>query len=182
MKPLKRKIKRKVDADELGALLRTLADAVDGEADDADEELAGLLGGFSKLSLSVKRKAEEASVEIKVETESELAELKSEPESKPEPEGKPTYKKLKKRVNKTFKAIKETLAMDELPEASVIESFVSDSELMISYPGYGDENYGAYKKACKALKSAFDKKDIAKIKTRYEAIKQLQEACHSEYK
>jgi XXXCH domain-containing protein len=130
----------------------------------------------------LKRKSNNASLKIKVEAEvdpantskkaaahdgaegggqGEQASPESEVEKAKKKSKKANFKRLKKNMKKTFKAISEQVSASRLPERSDLDQFFADSEKMVSYPGYGDEYYPAYQRACQALKNAADRLDFA---------------------
>jgi XXXCH domain-containing protein len=188
MKMPKRKLKKKVKATELGSYMRSVADAIEGQSDNNHEELTGLFDDFSKASIELKRKSIKATIEIKVKTELEPM-VKTQKEA-PDPSYAPSpsqnnklkYKDLKKRMKKSFKAINEFVSGSRLPERSDLESFLNDSELMVSYPGNGDEHYPAFRKACQSLNNAFIRLDFASFKQQFEEIKTFYRDCHDRYK
>jgi XXXCH domain-containing protein len=54
--------------------------------------------------------------------------------------------------------------------------------MMVRYSGYGDEHYDAYTAACRRFADAFARADLAAVKDGYNALAQLKEACHRQYK
>jgi XXXCH domain-containing protein len=206
MKTPKRKLKTKFKIVELEAYFRTIADALEGKTDLEDKNLIGLFDNFSQATIRMKRKAKKISLDIKVDAEPlSSGETKDAavpgpaatpatetlpdaappepqaPETSPKPK-KLKYKDLKKRMKKSFKAIKESVSDSRLPERSDLVSFLNDSEQMVSYPGYGDAYYSEYQKACQALEDAAGRLDFATFKHQLEAVNKLQKECHNRYK
>ncbi len=68
--------------------------------------------------------------------------------------GRPSYKSLKKRMRSSFKALRRAVQAGAMPPPEAAASFLSDSLLMVEYPGYGDEHYEAYRQATEALRAA----------------------------
>jgi XXXCH domain-containing protein len=206
MKKLKRKLKMKVTIEALGAYIKSLADAIDGKLENDQKDLIGLFDNFSKATIKLSRKSQKATLEIKVELEPEpegqtnrsaLQRVEKKPapgnpqkEVPPEPKAdqagpnirKPKYKNLKKRMKKSFKDITQSISDSRLPARSDLDSFLYDSELMVSYPGHGDEYYTDYQKACQSLKNAYERLDFAGFKHEHGEIKKLMRDCHDRYK
>jgi len=93
-----------------------------------------------------------------------------------------SYSKLKKRMQIYFKAIRESVARGEMPSREIVSVFLSDSERMISYHGYGDEFYPAYAEICERLRLSFEQEDQAAIAAAVEELVQSKKSCHDRYK
>jgi XXXCH domain-containing protein len=52
---------------------------------------------------------------------------------------------------------------------------------MVSYPGYGDEYYESYIKACEAFKAAFESGDVAKMHETIDVLVHEKSRCHAKY-
>lgn len=92
------------------------------------------------------------------------------------------YDKLKKRMKKSFKAIVESVEQGEPLPAEAVESFVADSAVMVSFPGYGDQYYKEYMKAHKAFVAACGDGDPEAIREAVEALAYCKDRCHALYK
>jgi XXXCH domain-containing protein len=92
------------------------------------------------------------------------------------------YRPLKKRLKKTFKKIKGCLERNELPPHSLIDEFMAEASVMVSYPGFGDEHYQDFTEACVALKKASDAKDLGLFAERLTHISRLKKECHQRFK
>jgi XXXCH domain-containing protein len=203
MKTPKQKIEKKIELAQLGAFFREIADAIEGREAGSHQELKKLFNNYRKVSIEVKRKSKKASLRIKVEAEVEptnrskktaegdgaeigdqgeqtSSELKVEKSKKKTKKG--DFKRLKKNMKASFKAIREQVSASRLPERSDLDQFIRDSEQMLFFPGYGDEYYPAYQRACQALKDAADRLDFATFKHQLEEIKKLMQDCHDRYK
>ena len=95
--------------------------------------------------------------------------------------GKPKYKSLKKRMKKPWKMIRETLALGNLPDRALVEAFVKDSELMVTYPGKGDEFYGAYTVGLERFAAAYEAGDVQAAADAAQALERMKKACHDRY-
>jgi XXXCH domain-containing protein len=182
MKELELKSKHTFAATELGDFLRKLASALDGKADSGFTDLQDNLGDYSKLVLKIKRKNASVVMRLKARLpapETAPAAAAGDDSLKTD---KPKYKTLKKRMKSDFKALAESIALNEFPDARMVESFIADSELMTTYPGYGDDHYDVFRKALVEFAEAFEKRDIVLLDKRFLALKQLMAECHKLYK
>lgn len=93
-----------------------------------------------------------------------------------------SYASLKKRMQVYFKALRDSVARAEMPSREIVAVFLSDSEKMISYQGYGDEFYPAYAALCAKLHEAFDAENLAEIAAVVAELAQARKACHERYK
>jgi XXXCH domain-containing protein len=202
MKRNEKKFKRQMDRRQLAALLRQVADALEGRDATDLKPLDGAFKEFSKASLKIKQKADRLAVKIKVESPAlkPPAAASASPASDKAPadpfpllrmadsaglskeKAKPKYKDLKKQMKSSFKHIRESLAASQVPAPEIVESFLHDSKLMIGYPGYGDEHYQAYFEACSRFSAAYVTGDLAALKEHTEVLNQIKSDCHKQYK
>ena len=88
------------------------------------------------------------------------------------------YRPLKKRIKKTFKKIKGYVERNELPPRSLIDDFMAEAGIMVSYPGFGDAHYQNFSEACISLKEACDIKDFKLFAERLAKISLIKKECH----
>lgn len=93
-----------------------------------------------------------------------------------------SYSKLKKRMQVYFKAMRESVARAEMPSREIVSVFLSDSETMMTYSGYGDEFYPAYADLCVRLRTAFDEENLAETTSLVNEMAQAKKTCHARYK
>lgn len=177
-----RKTSFSITRQDLPAVLRRIADALeradaakgtdaptstpqDGETDPL---LAAGLGDFRKFKLSAKNDFGHMDVVLKVKTpDAAIAVADGTPltstdagtqrsGSPARSAGRPSYKSLKKRMRTSFKALRQAVQAGVMPPPHAAASFLSDSLLMVEYPGYGDEHYAAYRTATEALRTALE--------------------------
>lgn len=163
---------------ELPAVLRRIADALErGDAigepatavpeDEADPLLASGLGDFRKFKLNAKHAFGQMQVVLKVKTPGAAATAADADgptttgtgagaRHAVRAAGRPSYKSLKKRMRASFKALRQAVQAGVMPPPQAAASFLSDSLLMVEYPGYGDEHYAAYLAATEALRAALE--------------------------
>lgn len=160
---------------EVRTLVQELADKL-GLAEGLD------LGAVDKLRLSVKLGGGEGMAKLKVYFPKDNAPEGAEDNGMSPGDATLKYSKLKKRMKKDFAALAAALEADTLPEESVVQSFLGDSHLMVSYPGYGDEFYLEYIKATKAFTKAWEARDLEKLKAGWQALNECKKTCHEKYK
>ena len=169
---------------ELPAVLRRIADALErGDAiggsatampeDEADPLLASGLGDFRKFKLNAKHAFGQMQVVLKVKTPGAAATAADADGTTTgtgagarhavRAAGRPSYKSLKKRMRASFKALRQAVQAGVMPPPQAAASFLSDSLLMVEYPGYGDEHYAAYLAATEALHAALEAVDTGGI-------------------
>jgi XXXCH domain-containing protein len=167
-----------MDIRELPVFFRSLADALEKEG---DGEFTNI-DDFRKFKISGKNEFGQVTVKVKFKS---AGECDAADEAKECDEcrtaGTPKYKHLKKRMKGSFRLIFKTIHEGQTPPAEVVESFLADSELMIGYPGFGDEYYAQYATVCAAFKAAFASGDLARMGEAIDAISHEKSRCHAKY-
>lgn len=177
-----RKTSFSITRQELPAVLRRIANVLEQtdtsketdtptnapQGGETDPLLASGLGDFRKFKLSARHAFGHMDVVLKVKTpdaaiavadaaETLLTGTGTQYSAPPaRPAGRPSYKSLKKRMRTSFKALRQAVQAGVMPPPHAAASFLSDSLLMVEYPGYGDEHYGAYRAATEALRAALE--------------------------
>lgn len=190
MKAPECKIKKQLPSEELPTYLRSLADALENKNDHLPEELTDLPAPVAKIEIKGKGRSDAWELKLKI---------KGEPLVEPEPEKpaddaeigdgaatapKVKYKPLKKKMKSAFKEIGEALEANKLPEPETVNTFLADSDRMLTFRGqkYGEPHYLTYKSACRQLDDAYAAKNWEWFKSAYAALNQLMHDCHKEYK
>jgi XXXCH domain-containing protein len=192
MKSLEKKIKKSVPFGQLAGYLRHLADAIENKTDQLPAELIDLPEPIDKLEIKSKSRNGRWELKIKIKAESSV---ELQPSNDTVDDGRQTttaaaakpeagYKKLKKRMKNSFKAIGENLAVQNFPQPEVLNGFLADSEQMMSFTGakYGEEYYPAYRKGCRRLAEAYESKNPDAFNAAYAALDQMKKDCHKIYK
>jgi XXXCH domain-containing protein len=91
------------------------------------------------------------------------------------------YRPLKKMLKKNSRIISDCLVSQQLPPAVVMDDFMAQVKVMVSYPGFGDEYYAAFLVACEALYQAHKEKDPALFVEHFSVIISLKKQCHHRY-
>lgn len=174
----KTKIEKYIDEDQLPSFLRELADAIEQGgneeyacADDFKKFKVTAINEFGKVTVRAKFKA---AAECGPPPEL-LADIESDEPSLPR------YKDLKKRMQSSFKLITGMIHDNTLPTPAAMKSFLTDSETMVMYPGYGDEYYAEYTSTCDELKAAFQAEDLPKMKEAVIELAKQKGRCHAKY-
>lgn len=171
------KVIQYIEAGELPAYFRALADAIEtGE----DGEFA-CASDFKKFKITGKLEFGKVRLKTKFKSEQECVgeeALGLAAEDKPT---KPDYKTLKKRMRSSFKMLLKMVHDGQIPPQEAVDSFLEDSALMVTYAGYGDEYYDSYTQACDALKTAHAAGDIEKMHTAVDVLIHEKSRCHANY-
>lgn len=186
----KRKIEMTIAPDEAADFFKSLAQDLEGgslRVDDASISLEG----FKSISIGLKNTGEGLKVKVKVKIPAAPPAASGPAVAVPAgvgapagtaPEGRPRYSTLKKWMKKEFKAIREALALGQLPDPDLAESFVADSLLMCAYPGKGDEFYPAYAARAEAFGAAVAAGDLAAAQEAAAGLDAFKRDCHDRYK
>jgi XXXCH domain-containing protein len=104
--------------------------------------------------------------------------------SSPRPAGTrlPKYDDLKERMKSDWKKILSALEGGRLPAPDLMRAFVADSDLMVRYPGKGDEYYEEYAARVRDLDAAFAAGDVSGAGSAAAEVDRLYKACHDRYK
>ena len=126
--------------EDVPGFIMNLAAALKGDASDSEQvaELSESLDQFEKISMDIKKNDEDVTIKLKVEK------IKPPKDDDADEKERPKYKKLKKDMKKTFKAIGDCLDEKRLPEEDLVGQFFDQSERMTAYPDKGEEFYEEY--------------------------------------
>jgi XXXCH domain-containing protein len=171
------RLAQKLTPEEAASLLRDLASGLEGGA---TSDLP--LDDFTKLDLRIKREDDRLALKLKIKHKNEPAPLGDDPAAADTPPKKEKYKSLKKRLQKSYDAIRESLGENRLPISEVVDEFIRDSLSMATYPDMGEEFYDAYLRACDLFLAAFQAGDIEQLKLRCQEIHDIRRQAHDKYK
>ncbi len=181
------KLKKQMASKAVADFLRELAEASETESNGAivSGELADMIRDYNKVTVTIKRKSDQATIKVKVKKQNSNASLGPDmpaPQTSTKDNRKPKYKALKKRMQATFKSIQASLDQNRLPTEELVDQFSTDSQRMVTYPGKGDPEYAAYTQAVANLTSAYQQKDYHRFKSTFENLNRQKKRCHSTYK
>lgn len=164
------KIERYGTERELAEFFRELADALENGGND---ELV-CLQGFRKMKIAVKSDFGQLMLKARIKPACAGGEAD-------DAEAKPKYSHLKKRMKSSFRLLVKMVHDGQMPPGEAVESFLEDSALMVTYPGYGDEYYDSYTRACDAFRAAFDAGDMPKMHETLDVLIHEKSRCHAKY-
>jgi len=172
------KATQRMDIRDLPAFFRALADAMEhGNSTEYPD-----ISGFKKFKITGKNEFGQVAVRVRFKSADACDTLEeSETCEACRTSCMPKYKHLKKRMKSSFRLIFKTIHDGQPPPAAAVESFLADSELMITYPGYGDEYYARYAQACEAFRDAFAAGDMDAMGRAVDAIAHEKNRCHATY-
>ncbi|WP_319466191.1 GAK system XXXCH domain-containing protein [uncultured Pseudodesulfovibrio sp.] len=163
---------------ELPTFFRELADALEkgGEGDFA------CANDFKKIRIKIKDEFGKISLRVKFKSKATCEPTFDIAQDQPAaPLVKPEYKDLKKRMKSSFRMIFKMIHNDQIPPKDAVDSFLADSVLMVSYPGYGDDYYEAYTDACAEFAEAYKSGDLARLNETIDQIAFQKGHCHAKY-
>lgn len=174
----KRKWKAFTNAADTVALLRRLADDIEGERFDIfDTPLE--IAPQSEFKVGLKQNPFKQSMEFKLEYHTPRPETDHGPKPSPTTED---YGDLKERMQNDFKTLKEAAATNVVPESATAERFIQDSRAMCTYPGKGDPFYQEYLAAVERFAQAVSAMDTTTMATVVNELEALKKECHDRYK
>ena len=162
--------------------LRVLAQMIEQANMEESKEFHLTFDDLKKMKLELKREGDQLHLKAKVKTVAAGTVCGEGSGEELEAGGKPKYKTVKKRMEKCFKSMGDALKKGNMPEKSEMDLFIADSELMVGYPGKGDEHYDQYAKLCVQLNVAYENADLAAMKEKYAELKAMEKLCHEQYK
>jgi XXXCH domain-containing protein len=169
---------RLANISDVSGFLRTIADRMDGVQSQTEPFSIPSIDGFTKLEVEVK-KEEVGAFKLKLKAKTPESDDKKGTADKPV-EAKPSYKTLKKRLEKSYKEIKNSLYKDTLPAETSVSAFLQDSEILLTLDGKGNEFYPSFEEACSEFE-AFENKDLQSLIGIFAKIKSLKDTCHDKY-
>lgn len=172
------KIVKYIEPEELPKFFRDLADALE----QGGSEQFTCADDFAKIKVTAKNAFGKVALKAKIKSASECAapdDLLG--DECPVPNVKPRYKDLKGRMKSSFQMLVKMVNDGEMPPQRAVDSFLKDSELMCTYPGYGDEFYEDYLKVCDSLRAAYEAQDLTLMKDAVKALAQEKSRCHAKY-
>ncbi|QJB57446.1 GAK system XXXCH domain-containing protein [Pseudodesulfovibrio sp. zrk46] len=171
------KINKFTEISDIAAFLRDFADAIENGG--ANE--FACVDDFKKIKIVVKKEFGQIQLKAKVRTNETCVEPSITEDAQSSAPVKPDYKILKKQMRSSFKVLVKMIHDNQLPPKEAVDSFLKDSALMVTYPGYGDEYYESYSLTCEALKKAFEANDMDALHKAVDALIHEKSRCHAQY-
>jgi XXXCH domain-containing protein len=172
------KMEKQLSGADSEVFFKNLADALAGKPEVDLSALGFDLQNFKKIKMDLKKDGEQLGLKLKIKFSSPETESGIEDTSAPL-----KYKTLKKQMKNTFKNLKASIESGSLPEPEVVETFMQQAELMVSFTdkGYGDEYYEEFIQLCHDLKQAFEAGELEPLVTAYNCIDARKALCHDKY-
>lgn len=172
------KVEKQLAAKDAYSFLKNLADNLPGKTEGALSPFSIDLQDFKKIKMDLKKDGDQYSLKLKVKYSS------PETESGTEDLGSPIkYSTLKKQMKNTFKTLKTSIADGNMPERTIVDTFMEQAGLMVSFTdsGYGDEYYEEFMKLCHEFKHIFDAGNFEPLVGAFNAIDARKALCHDKY-
>lgn len=177
------KIEKTLESKQIAAFLRLLASEIEGTHDEELKNYGVDLHNFNKIKVGlVQHEGGQLHLTLKIKDRGNSTKTKGSLKEPFEDVAALKYRPLKKKLSATFKRVKKHIAADELPPPATIAAFLHEAREMVSFPGFGDDYYHEFSKACTALETAFQENDFATFKELTQKISSLKNTCHSRYK
>jgi XXXCH domain-containing protein len=97
-------------------------------------------------------------------------------------EMKPSFKKLKKKMAKSFKSILDVLQNGEIPKLDVVGAYCGDADVMTSILDKGEEEYRVFRARCRELLEAVEHGDVNAAVNAAGMLNQMRRECHARHK
>lgn len=88
------------------------------------------------------------------------------------------FRPLKKEMQQTFRRIKQAVQANAIPPRKDVDEFVQQVQVMVSYPGFGDDAYPAIVSASQILSEHSARHDLDGTVQALAQIIALQRRCH----
>ncbi|MDK2956355.1 MAG: hypothetical protein PWQ57_1851 [Desulfovibrionales bacterium] len=180
-----RKIQAYMTREQTADYFRSLAKVMEGGPAEA---MVPELAGVRKFKLTLTPEGDRFSLKCTVKHPKPETVATTDADESPEADesvsdaGRPKYKQLKKRMKKDFKLILETARQGALPAAGVVQAFLDDCELMVTYPGKGDPYYDVFAKATQEMSQAYRAEDLGAFAKSCDKMDHIKLECHNRYK
>ena len=172
------KIEKILSVADADSFLHTLADTLAGKPG-GDLSSHGIdLQDFKKIKMDLKKDGDQFGLKMKVKYSTPVLGSVAEDAG-----GPMKYKTLKKQMKSTFKTMKTSIESGSLPSPEVVDTFMQEAVLMVSFTGsgYGDEYYDEFIKLCHNFKQIFDSGEIDKLGAAFNALDARKALCHEKY-
>jgi XXXCH domain-containing protein len=181
MAPHDVKIEESFQLAQLPQFFRDLAQRLENAELEAGSDPDQNWTDFNKIRIRVKRAGTRVDVKLKVKQAPGTYHGPTGPATTAGT-GKVSYKKLKKRMDKTFDRFSQDLKGGLVPVATILEGFRRDAEKMVTYEDKGRPYYDAFMKACTDFLDACAQGDVSAAQVGYRRLDNLKSACHDRYK
>ena len=185
MEKIKKKFIETMTNRQTADFLRSLASGIESGKLELEEETYDW-AEIEKIKISFKNQESQLLVKTKLKGETSM-DLEMDFEEEDTDPGSaddipPDYKKLKKRMKRSFKDIHYSMVNDQFPDEHVMNVFAGDCALMTGFKGYGDENYSGFLENVREMTSAYNQKDMLQLRHAVSRLTRLMKDCHHLHK
>ncbi|HFQ81734.1 MAG TPA: GAK system XXXCH domain-containing protein [Desulfobacterales bacterium] len=92
------------------------------------------------------------------------------------------FRPLKHQLQKVFKELRFSILDNKPPAATQVIEFIQLTEIMISYPGFGDENYADFLAACRQLGRLTPDTPLPVWRQHLDAVAAQRSRCHQSFR
>jgi len=92
------------------------------------------------------------------------------------------YRPFKQRYKATFAELTSCANQSTLPAPGLLLRFMTESQQLISFQGFGDSYYHDFKQACEAMAQAVKGGSVSAFQEKLAAIHAIKKACHQRFK
>ncbi len=173
-------IDKTLDVNQIAAFLRLLADELEGKASAEPNEFGSQLHDFNKLKISlIKQEGGQLSLRLKVKDNKQAVNAAT---MEFTDIAEQDYRPFKQRHKATFVELSSCAKQGELPGPDLLMRFMTESQQLIAFPGFGDTYYNDYKQACLALEQAVNAGSVPDFQEKLAVINAQKKACHRRFK
>jgi len=173
-------IDKTLDVNQVAAFLRLLADELEGKNSAVPNEFGSQLHDFNKLKISlIKQEGGQLSLRLKVKDSKQVATASA---TEFTDIAEQDYRPFKQGYKTTFTALTSCANQNVLPSPDLILRFMTESQQLISFQGFGDHYYNDYKQACVTMEQAVKDGSTLAFQEKLAAIRAIKKACHQRFK
>ena len=92
------------------------------------------------------------------------------------------FRPLKKNLRHSFTQLRYAVDSGKMPSKRSVNQFIDQVNLMVSYPGFGDEFYTSFKAACTELRTFHNAVDLNSFEKQLACIHSLKKQCHNRFR
>lgn len=173
-------IDKTLDANQIAAFLRLLANELEGKNSAEPNEFGSQLHDFNKLKLSlIKKVGGQLSLRLKIKDSKQAATVST---TEFTDIAEHDYRPFKQQYKTTFTELTRCANQSALPSPDLLSRFMAQSQQLISFQGFGDLYYYEYKQACLTMEQTVKDGSIPAFQEKLAAINAIKKACHQRFK
>ena len=174
-------VDRHLPAPAIAAILRQLADELEGKAPNEQAPPPWQLHGFNKLKMKLIRD-EGGQLVLRFKIKNGDAPPAAPASSAFIDIAEREYRPFKNQFKATFAELTALADRGGLPSAELAGRFWDQARRLTAFPGFGDPHYEEFWQACQALGARVEANDRAGFAAQVAAITELKRRCHRQFK